>query len=161
MFADVKHFVNRCTTCQYNKYSTQDPNGLLQRLPIPSQVREEISMEFITNLPCSANKTMIWVVVDRLTKFAYFVALPTHIAATSLVEVFLTEIYRLHGAPIAIVSDRDKLFVSRFWKTLFKALATTLAFSNSYHPQTDVQTEVLNRCLETYLRCFVSEEPNH
>lgn len=110
-------------------------------------------MDFITNLPSSANKTVIWVVVDCLTKFAHFVSLPTHFSAQYLASVFLAEIYRLHGVPKTIVSDRDRIFISKFWRELFKALGTTLSFSSSYHPQTDGQTEVLNRCLETYLKC--------
>lgn len=115
-------------------------------------------MDFITHLPPSNNKTTIWVIVDRLTKFAHFIALPTSFTAASLAPIFISEIYRLHGTPKTIVSDRDRVFVSTFWRSLFKHLGTTLAFSSSYHPQTDGQTEVLNRCLETYLRCFVSDE---
>lgn len=102
---------------------------------------------------------MIWVVVDRLTKFAHFIALSSGFLASSLVVIFLAEVYRLHGVLRTIVSDRDKIFISKFWKELFKALGTTLAYSSSYHPQSDGQTEVLNRCLETYLQCFMSEQP--
>ena len=159
MYQDVKMFVNRCAICQYNKYNTHSPYGLLQPLATPNQVWEEISMDFITNLPSFGSKTTIWVVVDRLTKFAHFIALPTGISASSLAKTFITEIYRLHGTPKTIISDRDRIFISKFWRELFAALGTKLAFSSSYHPQTDGQTEVLNRCLETYLRCFVSETP--
>jgi transposase InsO family protein len=118
-------------------------------------------MDFISNLPLVSNKSTIWVIVDRLTKFAHFIALPNGITAVALASTFLAEINRLHGLPKTIVSDRDKLFISKFWKELFTRLGTSLAFSSSYHPQTDGQTEVLNRCLETYSRCFVSEEPHH
>jgi hypothetical protein len=160
MHKDVKQFVNACAVCQHNKYSTQSPYGLLQPLPLPQQVWEDISMDFITHLPLTHNRSCIWVIVDRLTKFAHFIALPTSFTAASLAPIFITEIYRLHGAPKTIVSDRDKVFVSQFWRALFHHLGTSLAFSSSYHPQTDGQTEVLNRCLETYLRCFVSDEPH-
>ena len=159
MYADVKHFINSCSICHYNKYSTQPPYGLLQPLPVPQQVWEDISMDFVTNLHVSSNKTVIWVVVDRLTKYAHFIALPTHFTTSYLASMFLSEIHRLHGTLKTIVSDRDRIFISKFWKELFKSLGTTLAFSSSYHPQTDGQIEVLNRCLETYLRCFFSEEP--
>lgn len=157
MHADVKTFINSCFTCHYSKYNTQAPYGLLQPLPIPQKVWEDISMDFITNLPPSFNNTVIWVVVDHLTKYAHFISLPTHFTAASLATVFLSEIHRLHGTPKTIVSDREKVFISKFWKELFKILGTTLASSSAYHPQTDGQIEVLNRCLKTYLRCFVSE----
>lgn len=91
-------------------------------------------MDFITHLPSASNKTVIWVVVDRLTKFAHFIALPTNFTAATLAPIFIAEIYHLHGAPKTIVSDRDKVFMSQFWKSLFNALGTTLAFSSSYHP---------------------------
>lgn len=136
------------------------PYGLLQPLPMPDRVCEDNSMDFITNLPSSSNKTAIWVVVDRLMKLSHFIALPTGFTAPSLASVFLIEIYRLHSAPKTIVSDRDLVFISKFWREVFKRLGTTLAYSSSYHPQTDGQTEVLNRCLETYLRCFVIDEPH-
>lgn len=106
-------------------------------------------MDFITNLPSSANKTVIWVVVDHLSKFAHFIALPTSFTAPSLASVFLIEVYCLHGSPKTIVSDRDHIFISKFWCELFKRLGTTLAYNNSYHPLTDGQMEVLNCCLET------------
>jgi hypothetical protein len=117
-------------------------------------------MDFITHLPPTHNRSCVWVIVDRLTKFAHFIALPASFTAASLAPIFINEIYRLHGAPKTIVSDRDRVFVSQFWRALFHHLGISLAFSSSYHPQSDGQTEVLNRCLETYLRCFVSDEPH-
>jgi hypothetical protein len=159
MYRDVKQFVTTCSVCQHNKYSTQSPHGLLQPLPLPQQVWEYISMDFIDQLPPTHNRSCIWVIVDRLTKFAHFIALPSSFTAASLAPIFITEIYRLHGAPKMIVSDRDRVFVRQLWRALFHHLGTSLAFSSSYHPQFDGQTKVLNRCLETYLRCFVSDEP--
>ncbi|GJS59005.1 ty3-gypsy retrotransposon protein [Tanacetum coccineum] len=93
---DVTRFITECVTCQQTKYSTQKPYGMLQALPIPNQVWEEISMDFITNLPSSNGKTTIWVIIDRLTKFAHFLSLPPHSTAASLTNLFLYQIYRLH-----------------------------------------------------------------
>ncbi|GKC91091.1 ty3-gypsy retrotransposon protein [Tanacetum coccineum] len=146
---DVTRFIHECTICQQTKYSRQKPYGLLQALPIPNQVWEEISMDFITNLPNSNGKSAIWVIVDRLTKFAHFLALPPHYTAASLATLFLNHIYRLHGLPKSILSDRDPIFLSRFWKELFGQIGTKLLHSSAYHPQTDGQTEVVNRCLES------------
>ena len=116
-------------------------------------------MDFITNLPMSTGKCTILVVVDRLSKHAHFCALGPHITAPSLVEIFVKEICRLHGIPSSIVSDRDPIFMSAFWKELFKLQGTVLSMSSAYHPQSDGQTEVLNRCLEDYLRSFTAECP--
>ncbi|KAL0340385.1 UNVERIFIED_CONTAM: hypothetical protein Sradi_4555300 [Sesamum radiatum] len=116
-------------------------------------------MDFITHLSASAGKTIVWVVVDRLSKSAHFVGLPSRFSAASLTAAFATEIYLLHGMPKTIVSDRDPLFLSHFRQELFKINGTSLAFSSAYHPQSDGQTEVLNRVLETFLCCFISEEP--
>ncbi|KAL4587069.1 hypothetical protein LXL04_011719 [Taraxacum kok-saghyz] len=157
---DVTTFIRDCLVCQQTKYSTQQPYGLLQSLPVPNQVWEDISMDFITQLPPSGGKTAIWVIVDRLSKYAHFIALPPHYTAPSLAIIFLQHIYRLHGLPKTIVSDRDPIFLSHFWKDLFAKIGTKLLHSSAYHPQTDGQTEVVNRCLESYLRCFASDEPN-
>ncbi|KAL0412013.1 UNVERIFIED_CONTAM: Transposon Ty3-I Gag-Pol polyprotein [Sesamum latifolium] len=94
MLTDIKHFVKECIVCQCNKYSPQAPYGLLHPLPIPERVWDDISMDFITHLPPSAGKTIIWVVVDLLSKFAHFIALPSHFTASSLATVFLSNIYR-------------------------------------------------------------------
>lgn len=154
---DVTKFISECDTCQRSKYSTTHPQGLLQPLPIPANVSESISMDFITHLPLSKRKTTIWVVVDRLTKYAHFIGLPTKFSAVTLADIFTKEIYRLHGLPHSIISDRDTHFLSQFWQELFRLQGSVLSASTAYHPQTDGQTEVLNRCLEDYLRCFVSE----
>ncbi|KAL0413692.1 UNVERIFIED_CONTAM: hypothetical protein Sradi_1570900 [Sesamum radiatum] len=116
-------------------------------------------MDFITNLPPSCGKSAIWVIVDRLNKYAHFIALPSKFSAPSLATIFTVEIYRLHGMPKSIISNRDPRFLSTFWRELFRLSGTTLAYSSAYHPQTDGQTEVVYRVLSTYLSCFVSKEP--
>ncbi|KAK9073457.1 hypothetical protein SSX86_007781 [Deinandra increscens subsp. villosa] len=139
---DVTTFVRQCKVCQTTKISPHKPYGLLQPLPVPDNTWEAISMDFITKLPSSRGKTAIWVIVDRLSKFAHFVALPRHYTAVSLASLFLREIYKLHGLPKTIISDRDPIFISRFWKELFKQIGTTLHHSSAYHPQTDGQSEL-------------------
>ncbi|XP_058757747.1 uncharacterized protein LOC131631003 [Vicia villosa] len=159
IYKDTKAFVKACSVCQQNKYLPQKKQGLLQPLNIPTLVWDELSMDFITHLPNSFGHTTIWVICDRLTKFSHFIALPTSFSAKDLAVRFSVEICRLHGIPSSIVSDRDPLFLSNFWRELFKAQGTTLKYSSAYHPETDGLTEVTNRCLETYLRCFTSDNP--
>nr|KYP74287.1 Retrotransposable element Tf2 [Cajanus cajan] len=159
LYSDARKFIRECPTCQHNKYMPTKKFGLLQPLKTANRVWEDISMDFITHLPKSFGHSTIWVVCDRLTKFAHFIALPAHFTAPQLARRFMVEIFKIHGFPKSIVLDRDPLFVSSFWRELFRAQGTTLAFSSAYHPQSDGQSEVLNRCLEAYLRCFVSDHP--
>ena len=116
-------------------------------------------MGFIEGLPSSNGYTVIMVVVDRLSKYAHFVALKHPYTAITIAKAFVANVVRLHGIPTAIVSDRDKVFVSSFWQALFQLQGTKLRMSSSYHPQTDGQIEVVNRTLEQYLRCFAGDQP--
>ncbi|KAL8115725.1 hypothetical protein AgCh_022282 [Apium graveolens] len=120
IWKDVATFVQQCEVCQRQKVSQQALAGLLQPLPIPARIWEDISLDFIEGLPNSQ---------------------------------------RLHGFPGSIISDRDRIFLNSFWKELFRLHNTEIKRSTSYHPQTDGQTEIVNKMLETYLRCFVGGQP--
>lgn len=113
-----------------------------------------LSLDFIEGLLKSNGKDIILVVVDRLTKYAHFIPLSHPINATLVAQVFMDNIFKLHGLPFAIVSDRDRIFTSELWQSLFKSLKVSLKFSSTYHLQSDGQTEHVNQCLETYLRCM-------
>lgn len=122
----MKKDVAHCVVCQQHKYLVASPQGLLQPLPIPQAIWEEISMDFIVRLPKSKGYDAILVVVDHLSKYGYFIPLKHPYTARTVVEAFVKEVEKLHGVPKSIVSDRDPLFLSLFWKELFKLQGTNL-----------------------------------
>lgn len=113
------------------------------------KVWEGVSMDFITGLPKSKGYDAVMVVVDRLSKYLHFLLLRHPYLAKNIAALFVKEIIRLHGIPSSILSERDPIFISSFWKELFQLQGTTLRIS-SYHPETYGKTEVVNRCLESY-----------
>ena len=159
MRQSVINYIAQCTICQQIKSATTVPAGLLQPLPIPEAVWDDITMDFITALPVSRGMTTILVVVDHLSKYIHLGALPANFTAAKVAELFVEIVVKHHGFPKSIVSDRDPVFVSTFWRRLFELSGTKLSMSSSYHPQTDGQTEVVNRGLEQYLRAFVQDNP--
>jgi hypothetical protein len=157
---EVHNFVVEYDVCQHNKGEIVKSTDTLQLLPIPPAIWWDISMDFIVGLPKSRNKSIIMVVVDRLSKYSHFYALQHPFTTSTVAQIFMDQVFNLHGMPHSIVSDRDPTFTSNFWQELFKLQGTQLHLSTTYHPQTDGQTEVVNKCLETYLRFFSSENQN-
>ena len=141
MKSAVKTFVASCQICQQAKPDRSKAPGLLQPLPIPSAAWQMLTMDFVEGLPNSQGKNCILVVVDRFTKYGHFLALAHPFTAAGVAKLFFDNIYKLHGLPDSIVSDRDKIFTSLFWQELFKLVKVSLRLSTSYHPQTDRQFE--------------------
>jgi hypothetical protein len=134
MKSDVKAFVASCTVCLQAKPDRAKYPGLLSPLPVPAESWQVISMDFIEGLPRSGSANCILVVVDRFSKFAHFVPLLHPFTAPQVAQLFLDNIYSLHGMPTHIVSDRDRIFTNLFWKELIRLAQTTLCMSSAYHP---------------------------
>lgn len=146
MQAEVRQYVATCPTCQRTKGSTQKPIGLLRPLHVPNEPWDQVTMDFIVGLPTTAagyNACTVW--VDKVTKRVIFAPGRSTDTAETVANTFFTEVFRHHGLPLSIVSDRDPKLTSAFWKRLFEACGTTLDMSTPYHAQTDGQTERVNR----------------
>jgi hypothetical protein len=117
-------------------------------------------MDFINGLPKSEGKDVIMVVVDHFSKYAHFMSLSHPYSAPTVAKIFMDNVYKLHGLPASVVNDRDPVFLSKFWKELFTIQGVNLLYSSAYHPQTDGQTKIVNKCVENYLRCMTRTNPN-
>ena len=133
--------------------------GLLQPLPIPTRAWEIVSLDFVEGIPKSTKFDTILVIIDKFYKYGHFIPLTHPYPAMTVAQLYVDHVYKLHGLPAVIISDRDKVFTSALWQQLFKLTDTTLNMSSSYHLQTDGQTERLNQCMETYLRCMTQTCP--
>ena len=157
MRRDIERYCERCVTCKKAK-SKVSPHGMYLPLPIPESPWTDISMDFILGLPRTrTGRDSIFVVVDRFSKMAHFISCHKTDDAVNVANLFFKDVVRLHGIPRSIVSDRDVKFLSHFWRTLWSKLGTKLMFSTTCHPQTDGQTEVVNRVLSTLLRSIIKK----
>ena len=159
MEKEVGEYVAACPVCARNKNSRRPPSGLLQPLPVPHRPWSDISLDFVTGLPPSEGNTTILTVVDRFSKMVHFIPMPKLPSAKGTAEAVLLHVFRIHGFPKDVVSDRGPQFISQFWKAFCSLLGATVSLSSGYHPQSNGQSERLNQELETGLRCLVSQNP--
>jgi transposase InsO family protein len=159
MKSTVQRFIDQCSICKQAKTERVKYPGLLQPLAVPDSAWQVVSLDFVEGLPRSSGFTTILVVVDKLTKYAHFLPLSHPYTAAQVAQLYFDQVFRLHSMPAALISDRDKVFTSKFWQSLFRLSKTEMRMSTAYHPQTDGQTERVNQCLETYLRCFIGTCP--
>lgn len=156
---EVMRHVRGYEVCQLNKHEHVPTPGLLEPIPVPTQAWQTICMDFITGLPKSEGKEVILVIIDKFTKYAHFIALSHLVRAVEVAQLFLERVYRLHGLPTKVITNRDPIFTSVFCRELMKKLEIKINLSTVYHPQTDGQNERLNQCLEQHLRCMIHQEP--
>lgn len=160
----VEEVVTECDLCSRSKNNRHAPYGKIQMIPPPEGAWKSIAFDFIVKLPKSKEPMTkvaydaIWVVTCRLTKYAYFIPYKESSTAEELAYAFMRIVVGQHGMPQEIISDRDKLFTSKFWKSLMAQLGANHKLSTAFHPQTDGQTERLNQTLEAYLRSYVNEK---
>jgi hypothetical protein len=153
--------IRRCDACNRNKSNRHKPYGFMKSPKAPKGAWESIALDFIVKLPSSKEPLTgveydsIMVVTDRLTKYGYFLPYKEGSTTKDLAYLFMRHVASAHGTPQEIISDRDKLFTSKFWETLMDQLGIHHKMSTAYHPQTDGQTERLNQTLEQYLRMYV------
>ncbi|GJS83262.1 putative reverse transcriptase domain-containing protein [Tanacetum coccineum] len=161
MKVDISTYVSMCLTCLKVKFEHQKPSGLLEQPEIPQWKWDNITMDFVTKLPkTSGGYDTIWVIVDRLTKSAYFLPMRENDSIDKLARLYLKEVVTRHGIPVSIICDRDGRFTSNFWRAFQNTLGTHLDMSTASHPQTDGQSKRTIQTLEDMLRACVIDFGN-
>ena len=150
----IQDYINTCDICSRIKVPRHKPYGLLQSLEVPSKPWASISMDFIVDLPASEGHDSVLVVVDMFSKMAHFLPCSKDIDAAGIAKLFLDQVFKLHGFPENIISDRGSVFTSKFWSRLLELCGVKRKLSTSYHPQIDGQIKRVNQILEQYRRAY-------
>jgi hypothetical protein len=162
MVDDVEKYCRSCPTCAMSKPNNQQAMGLLKTLPVPHRPWQSIGIDFVGPLPESSNRSgtfdMICVIIDHLTSMIHLTPTKQTYGARHIAEVVFDTVYKLHGLPEKIISDRDSLFTSTFWKRLHELLGVELRLSSAYHPQTDGATERANHTMTQMLHQCVRRD---
>ena len=160
MVQDVNDYCKACQICATSKSPTEKPRGFLKTMPVPTHPWQYIGIDFVGPLPESSNRNgsfdMICVIIDLLTAMVHLVPTKQNYKAADMAEVIFDTVFKLHGLPERIISDRDSLFTSHFWRKLHALLNVELRLSSAFHPQTDGATERANRTMTQMLRQCVS-----
>ena len=152
----VRRYVRHCHMYKRSKGSQFKKQGVLQPLPVPKQRWQNISIDLVTGVPKVQGCDAILTVVDKLSKERHYIGTTKELNAEGLVDLFLKHVWKHHGFPQSIVSDRGSQFISNFWKFLCTRLGITAQLLTAWHPKTDGQTEQINGVMEQYLRSFVN-----
>jgi len=158
---EVKKYVEECDQCQRIKNRAEMPAGKLWPNQIPEKPWQHISVDFITKLPTSKGHDSILVVCDRFSKMSHFVVITEKTTAKELARVFRDNVWKLHGLPESVISDKGPQFAVELTRELNKILGIETKLSTAYHPETDRQTERTNQELEQYLRMYVNHRQNN
>ncbi len=155
----VRRYIQNCHTCRRVKALRDWYNGFLKPLPIPSRPWTDITLNFVTGLLISNGYNAILIVVDRLTKERHYISCTTDVNGTTTeatAQLLLQNVWKLHGLPSSLTSDRGPQFILGVWKNLCKILDISANLSTSFHPETDGQSEIANQEMERYLCTFVN-----
>lgn len=153
MARDTSQFVAACSVSARGKSSHHSPAGLLRPLSIPSQPCCHIVMDFITSLPPSKGNTVNLNIIDRFSKFVNYLPLPKLPSDLETASLLIKNVFKAHGIPCDIVSDRRPQFASQVWHKFYKSVSATASPSSGYHPQTT------NQDLKAVLQCFTAHHP--
>uniref|UniRef100_A0A8K9XLT0 Gypsy retrotransposon integrase-like protein 1 n=2 Tax=Oncorhynchus mykiss TaxID=8022 RepID=A0A8K9XLT0_ONCMY len=156
---DTRRFVAACSVCAQTKSGNSPPAGRLRPLPIPSRPWSHIALDFVTGLPSSAGKTVILTVVDRFSKAAHFIPLAKLPSAKETAQIIIENVFRIHGLPSDVVSDRGPQFTSQFWREFCRLIGASVSLSSGFHPQSNGQAERANQTIGRILRSLSFRNP--